>query len=558
MKKSVIVTKKGLTPGFLLIALVIEPFLAVQSPFAAATPAAQAPPPVVTRSYDNYRTGWQSHEAVLSPTSLKSGKFGKLFTRKVVGQIYAQPLYVPDIGIPGVGRLNVVYVATMHNDVYAFEADDPGRSIPLWHVNLGTPVSVKKPLFHDDSNPGDVYLDIKKEVGILSTPVIDPRSSTMYLVAETADPDGCHHRLHALDIHTGQERPGSPVPIEAAILGKGDGSRGGVLELNHSMQLQRASLLLSGGIVYLAFGGHADVDPYHGWILGYDAGSLQRVAVFNDTPAGGEGGIWQAGSGLAADEQGFIYAMTGNGPATSVGAGLSSSIVKLRFDPRKFGEAGLGVVDWFTPFGVSLMNLLDQDVGSSGPMLIPGSHYLLGGDKTGNLYFLDTRHLGHHSPFNLGAHQVLDHATLGHVHGSPVYWKDGRGEGRVFVWSEWDHLKQYGISGDRLSAAPLIESEMRAPDGMPGGFLSVSSDGLESETAVVWASLPLRGDANLHTVPGILRAFRADNLEELWNSEQDAPDDGVGLFAKYCPPLVAGGKVYLATFSGELAVYGLR
>ena len=292
---------------------------------------------VLTQHNDNNRTGANLNETVLNTSNVNANQFGKLFSRSVDGQIYAQPLCVPNVSIPNQGTHNVVYVATMHNGVYAFDADDPEASAPLWRVNLGPSVPWQ--------DTATLYPDINSEVGITSTPVIDVPKKTLYLVAKTKENNSYIQRLHALDIATGKEKPGSPVLIQASLTGSGDGRLNGTISFDPLKQLNRPGLLLLDDVVYIAFGSHGDVDPYHGWVLGYSATTLQQVTAYNTTRTGTRAGIWQGGQGLAADASGHIYLMTGNGTFdyNTGGANLGNSFVKLAT------PGGLSVVDWFTP-----------------------------------------------------------------------------------------------------------------------------------------------------------------------------------------------------------------
>jgi hypothetical protein len=242
---------------------------------------------VTTRGYDNSRTGANLNESILNTGNVNARQFGKLFTRKADGQIYAQPLYLPDVSIPGKGEHNVVYVATQHNSVYAFDADDPAADEPLWHVNLGPSAPVPNSDFGNRFGP---YKDIQKEVGITSTPVIDRASGILYTLALLKrGPGSYEHRLYALDVGTGEERIAS-AKIEGSVPGNGAGSLDGRVIFDSKQQLQRVGLLLSNGVLYFAFAAYADTDPYHGWVFGYDAATLAQVAVFCATPSGGGSG----------------------------------------------------------------------------------------------------------------------------------------------------------------------------------------------------------------------------------------------------------------------------
>ena len=279
---------------------------------------------VFTYHNDNARTGANQGEVVLTPANVGSAQFGKLFTLPVDGEIYAQPLYVSNVTIPGKGVRNVVYVATQHDSVYAFDADG-GGPVPLWQVNfLSSGVTTVSPADVDS----DAYL---VEIGIAGTPVIDPATSTIYVVAYTAESGHYVHRLHALDLATGAEKFGGPVVVGASSPGSDNTSRNGRVPFIPFRELQRAALLLANNVVYLAFASHGDHGPFHGWVLGYDAQSLQQVAVHNSTPDGVYGGIWMSGGGLAADASNNIYFLTGNGTFDGDVGGndLGDSFVKL-------------------------------------------------------------------------------------------------------------------------------------------------------------------------------------------------------------------------------------
>ena len=513
---------------------------------AGAAPLAPAPA-VLTQHNDAARTGANLRETALNTATVNPKTFGKLFTRTVDGYLYAQPLYVPNLMLPGKGRRNVVFLATAHNSVYAFDADDPSAALPLWKAALGPAVPA-------DEVYTTKWTDMRVEIGITSTPTIDLPAKTIYVEAKTKE-GGTHvQRLHALDLLTGKERAGSPVVIKASVPGTGEASVNGQVVFDPVKQLQRASLLLAGGVVYLGFGAHADSPPFHGWILGYNAKTLAQVCVFNVTPNGTEGSVWQAGMGLAADEAGAIYAMTGNGTFDADSGGLDYGNSLLRLKPK---PGGLAVTDYFTPYNQAELNVHDTDLGASGPLLLPGGDLILGGGKNGWLYLTHRNALGHYKAE--GDTQIAQtfQITSGNVHGSPVYW-NGPGGPMVYVWAEFDHLRAFKVAGGKLVQEPYSQSVVSVPDGMPGGFLSVSADGGKPGTGIVWSSAPYDANANWETVPGILRAYDASDLtHELWNSKMNAGRDDAGMFAKFCPPTVAGGKVYLSTFSNQLQVYGL-
>ncbi|PYV39521.1 MAG: hypothetical protein DMG06_22945, partial [Acidobacteria bacterium] len=499
---------------------------------------------VLTQHNDISRTGANLSETNLTVFNVNVNQFGKLFSRTVDGQIYAQPLYVPNVTVPNKGTHNVIYVASMNNSLYAFDADDPNASAPLWQINLGPPVP-----YQDTTG----YTDINPVIGITSTPVIDPSTNTLYCVAKTRENSNYFQRLHALDLASGQEKFGGPAVIQASVPGTGDGNVNGTVTFSPLRQLNRPGLLLLNGVIYLAFGSHGETFPFHGWVLAYNATTLQRVAVFNSTPNGGLGAIWQSGQGLVADASGYIYLMTGNGSFNynTGGKNLGMSFVKL-------STPALAVVDWFTPYNFSTLNGGDTDLGNSGPLLIPGTNLVLGGGKEGVFHLLNRSNMGH---FQAGSNsQIVQNfqVTAGHIHGSPVYWNSPNQGPLVYVWSETDYLKAFKLVNGLFQTTPVATSTMPVPSGMPGAMLSLSANASTAGTGVVWASHPYNADANHATVAGILRAFDASNVTtELWNSKQNASRDDLGNFAKYCPPTVVHGKVYMATFSNRLVVYGL-
>ena len=264
---------------------------------------------VLTVNYDNSRTNSNLSETTLQPTNVNSDRFGKIGSFPVDGQIYAQALYATGIHIPGKGARNVVYTVTMHNSVYAIDADAPGSLVPFWQVNLGAPV------------PTSVlnFTDILPEIGILSTPAIDPGQQVMYVVSDTLEGGGPVFRIHALSLSDGHEMLNGPAVITASVPGTGAGSQNGTLAFDALMQLQRPGLVLANGMVYVAFGSHGDGGNFHGWMIGYDASDLQRrVAVFNATPNTYGGSIWQGGRAPAIDDAGNIIAVTGNGEFNGV------------------------------------------------------------------------------------------------------------------------------------------------------------------------------------------------------------------------------------------------
>lgn len=505
---------------------------------------------ITTQRYDNTRSSADLTETILNPKTVTHDGFGKLFTRKVDGYLYAQPLYLEHVRVGGKAYRNVVFLATEHNSVYAFDADDPKASEPLWHVNFGPTVPN-----HDlDGGPWGIYTDILPEIGITSTPVIDLATNSIFVVAKNKVDGKYSQSLHVLDIATGAERKGSPILINPTIPGTGDGAANGVVPFDSLKELQRAALLLVNGVVYIGFASHADFPPFHGWVLGYDAKTLALRYTFNTSPNGAGNGIWQSGGGLSADAKGDVFAVTGNGTfdADTGGPDYGNTVLRLHPTPK-----ALVVTDWFTPYNQTELTAGDHDLGSSCPLYIPELDRIIVGGKGKVLYLLDSTKFGHYN--ESGDTQIPQNfqAAGGHIHGAPIYW-NGQAGPRIYLWSEYDHLKEYSFKDGLLTTTPTTQSADTVPDGMPGGFLTISADGDKTGSAIVWASRPFLEDANRQTVAGVFQAFDAEDLSKvLWSSEDDPDRDRVGSFAKFNPPTVANGKVYLATFSGELAVYGL-
>lgn len=498
---------------------------------------------VLTQHNDTFRSGQNLQETQLNRSNVNVNQFGKLFTQPVDGQIYAQPLYVPNVSIPGRGTHNVVYVATMNDSVYAFDADNNtgANSTALWSVNFTNPAAGITAI--PSANVQPLATDITGPIGIESTPVIDPSTGTLYVLARTLENGAYFQRLHALDITTGAEKFGGPAVINASVT-----TSSGTVKFDPMRQNQRCALGLANGRVYIVWASHNDYGKYYGWVIAYNATTLAQTAAFIDTPSGGQGGIWQAGQAPAFDSSGNLYLSTGNGIWDGV-QNFGSSILKL--------SPSLSVLDWFTPDNYSYLNANDLDLGSSGPLLVPNSNTLLTGGKPGILFLLSTSGLGNFANHNAQVPQTLL-AANGHIHGSPIYWNSPSLGPLIYMQSEFDYLKAFSFNGSTLVPVPVSQSIIRVPDGMPGGFLSVSSNGSASGTGIVWASTPLNGDANHQTVQGIVRAYNAEDLTQvLWDTQQNASRDDIGNFAKFVPPTVANGKVYMATFSNQVAVYGL-
>jgi hypothetical protein len=537
---------------------------------------------VTTNRYENTRIGANVRETLLTTDNVSVGNFGKLFSRTVDGDLYAQPLIATGVKIGGASR-DVVFLATSRNWVYAYDAVQPEETIPLWSINLGVPVP------RDDIFPG--YLNFAGEIGVTSTPALELDGNgggTLYVVAKTkaleAGQKIFRYEIHVLDITTGARRAkrGRPVTIESAV----EDSQGRKIKFDARVHLNRPALLLDRGILYIAFGSHSDYEdddnPYYGWIMAYEATTLKQVAVYNTAPDWGQGGVWQSGAGLAADDEGFVYVVVGNGknpneneakkppipaPGEIEAPVYGNAILKLQLkrDKRK---GAFEVVDWFTASDVMHLNVIDSDF-IGGPVLFEApdaigalQKFVLGGGKDGKFYLAERSQLGRWMKDENTTIRQAEQICNYHIHGAPVVWTKSNAEKVAYVWSEKDFLKCVAFDGQKFSAKPLSTSVYGFPQDelrMPGGMLAVSSDGAKDGSGIVWASHPTDDDGMNKTVSGTLRAFDARDLnKELWNSDMDAAgSDRVGSFAKFCQPVVANGNVYLATFSRELVVYGL-
>jgi hypothetical protein len=527
--------------------------LLLSSLLSAAPALAQTS--VLTQHNDAARTGANLTETVLTTTNVNVSQFGKLFERAVDDEIYAQPLYVPGVNVPGVGVRNVIYVVTNSDSVYAFDADDPAASMPLWRVAYANAAAGILPISHTDVGQAcGTYQDFAGNIGITGTPVIDGASQTMYFVTKTKENGTFTQRLHALDIRDGSERPGSPKLIQASVPGTGDGrDANNNIAFNARTQNQRAALLLDHGTVYIAWASYCDQGPYHGWILGYDATTLALVTIYNSSPDGGLGGIWQSGGGLAADPLGNLYALTGNGTFNGATGGSSFGNSFLKVSPTGT------LIDWFTPYNWSFLNATDEDLGIQNPLLVPNTNLVIGGGKEGVLYVVDRTNMGHNQANdNNQIVQSFQASSSGRMNGSPVFWNGPNYGPAIYLWPAGDPLKVFQFASGSFITPATAQSTALAPGGMPGGTLAISANAGSAGTGILWATLSRGGDANHAPQPGVLRAYDASNVtRELWNSEQNATRDRLANFSKFTGPTIADGKVFVATLSNKLVVYGL-
>jgi hypothetical protein len=512
---------------------------------------------VLTSRNDNSRTGQNLNETILNTSNVNVSSFGKLFFRTVDEYVYAQPLYVPNLNIQGQTR-NVTFVATENNTVYAFDADDPIATTPLWQVNLGTPVLAQdictsQPAQQDGCN-GQYFGDIGDKIGITSTPVIDPNTNTLYVVAKTKDTGNTpayHFFLHALDLPTGQEKFAGPTEITVS------GAPVDFVPLN---QLQRPGLLLLNGVVYVAFGSAGDFYVWHGWAMAYDAATLQQLGYFVSTPgnqvfdSGGEtggGGIFAAG-GLVADSAN-VYLMTGNGPFDG-STNFGDSVLKL-------SAPQLTRQDFFTPDNASFLGANNGDLGAGGLMMIPGTSLLVGGGKDGLLRLLDSNDMGKFNASNDNNLQNFQ-VTTGWIFGTPTFWSGPKGQW-IYLWVSGGQADAYQFNGSPTAPAiqtnPISQSTISSPGGETDTSpMSLSANGSQAGTGIIWAPIA-NSSGPIPGVIGVLHALDASNLSnDLWNSELNSARDEVGTFVKFNSPTIANGKVYVPTFSGQVVVYGLN
>jgi hypothetical protein len=507
---------------------------------------------VLTYHNNLARTGLNPHETILNPENVNSESFGKLFSHEVDGYVYAQPLYVPGVSLPD-GQHNLVYVATENDSVYAFDADQAGP--PLWHMSLlegGTPVP-----------SADSRCDqIVPQIGITSTPVIDPATGTLYVVAmvkfNSANGPRYAHRLHALDIATGAEKFGGPVSIAGSVPGVGEGQVRGTVAFDPLPHLNRSGLALANGVVYIAFGSHCDMQWFHGWVFAYNAGTSQASGspetsdavklrlrtIYNTTPNGFWGSIWQAGGAPAIDAQGDIFVVTANG--TFGGVDYGNTLLRLRLRGNS-----LRAVDFFTPFDQEVLDKQDIDFGASGPILLPDQpgvhpHLVVGVGKSGSIYVVDRDRMGR---FVAGGNdrqivQVIRGAMAGN-YATPAYWN-----GHVYFGGLNEPLKAFSLTNGRLSTA--ADSHSPGIFQYPGTSPSVSADG--TENGLVWA---LQNDEHYRSGPAVLHAYDATDLSrELYSSNDAGARDVAGPAVKFASPTIAGGKVYIGT-QNSVDVYGL-
>lgn len=486
---------------------------------------------VLNVNYDTHQTGANLQETTLTP-GLDWSKFGKIGTFPVDGQVYAQPLYVSGVAIGGT-TYNVVYVATMNNSVFAFNADAPQSDTPLWQVNLGPPVP--SGLFN--------FTDILPQIGILGTPAIDATHQVLYVVADTLPSSVSNpvFQLHALSLVDGHEMYNGPVQIAASVVGTGAGSNNGTIAFDAFWQLQRPGLMLANGVLYIAFGSHADAGNYQGWMMAYNPSTLQQTAVFNSAPNGRQAAFWHSGRAPAIDGAGDVYAATGNGDWDGV-SNFGESLLHL-------SGSNLSLVDWYTPQEWSTLNDQDWDLGSTGTILIPGVDYLLTGGKAGMLYLVNYDSMGHLGPDTTNTVQGVQVNAWGIF--EMVLWNNPTNGPIVYEYDPAGYLKAFSVANNRINSTILSQYTIYYVANYVG--LSLSANG--GQDGIAWL---VTGNENVDGEPATLHALDATDLsKELWNSDTDSTRDQAGAFAKFTPPTVVNGKVYVPTLSNAVAVYGI-
>jgi len=520
--------------------------------------------PVLTYHYDNTRQGQNTNEILLTLANVNVTNFGKLFSYAVDGYVYCQPLIMTNVNIAGSGAHDVLFVATEHDSVYAFDANTNSGTNGglLWKTNLGiaaiSPSTEYGTRYHAQGNT-----DLVPEEGASGTPVIDPVSGTIYLDAFTREvvpgvATNYYHRIHALSITNGSERPYSPVVVAASVPGTGVAGNGSVVTFAAIQHMQRPALTLAGGILYVGYGSHGDTDPYHGWVLGFNTTNLVLLTnyVFNTTPNAygsafpnaGEGALWMGGNGICVDAATNLFFETGNGSfsANTNGGDYGDSFVKLSTTNHQ-----LAVADYFTPFNQASMQAADTDLGSGGPLLLPDSagsaahpHLIVGAGKAGIMHLVDRDNMGRYNPASDS--QIVQEVS-GQINGvwsSPAYWNN-----LLFYNGNGDVMKSFVITNGVLGNT--IKSQSATSFGFPGATPVISANG--TNNGIAWATDP---GAYASSGPAVLHAYNATNLaQELYNTSMNLARDNPGGAVKMTVPVVAGGKVYVGA-EYAVSIYG--
>ncbi len=521
--------------------------------------AAQTPTPVLvpTWRYDLTHAGANTQETALTPGNVNANTFGKLFSLTVDGSVYAQPLYVPGLTMSDGLVHNVLFVATEHDSIYAFDADSNGgvNIHPIWKITLldaahGAGAGATTVPYTDTGSP-----DIAPEIGITGTPAINPSTNTMYVIGKTKENGTYFARLHAINILTGAEQGNSPVAITGTVNGTGNGSAGGKLSFSPLWQNNRPALNYYNGHIYFGFGAHGDNGPWHGWVFAYDATTLAQTAVVCTSPNGFGNGVWMAGSGMPIDTGvtgGRMFLTTGNGTYASYppfNAGNEFGDSTVAFD---LSNGGLTPTDAFTPFNQAHLSSADLDQGSGGILMFPDQqganpHILMQVGKEGRILVLNRDHLGGYATgVTSNTNALQDFLNNGNgLWSTPAYWN-----GNVYIWAKNDVPKMFKVNTGLLDTTPASTSGVASA--YPGASFTVSSDG--AQNGIAWA---VRTDQYTTHGPQVLYAWDANDLSNvLYESDANAARDGGGKSMKFAIPVVTNGRVYIAA-NGQVDVYGL-
>jgi len=505
------------------------------------------PPPtpgtvdVLTYHNDNARTGQNLSETTLTTSNVASATFGKLGFYTTNAKVDAEPLVATAVSVPGKGTLDLLVVAAENDNVYAFDADNPGTQI--WSTSM---------LKSGETTSDDRSCDqVSPQIGVTATPVIDRSrgpNGVVYVVAMSKNGSTYHQRLHALDLALGTELFGGPADVQATYPGTGDNSSGGNVIFDPGQYKERAGLLMLNGSLYTSWASHCDIRPYTGWIMAYDPSTLAQTAVLNVTPNGNEGAIWASGAGLAADSSGNIYFLDANGFFdTNLTNGFPSqgdygnAFIKLSTSGK------LAVADYFEMYNQASENGSDVDLGSGGAMVLPDltsggqtMHLAVGAGKDGNLYVVNRDSMGKfNASNNSSVYQELS-GSFSSIFSAPAYFNN-----TVYFGPVGSSIKAFTISNAKLSSSPAAQSANSF--GFPGASPSISANG--TNNAILWAIE--------NSSPAVLHAYDATNLSELYNSNQASGGrDQFGAGNKFMTPMIANGKVYVGTPTG-VAVFGL-
>jgi hypothetical protein len=500
---------------------------------------------VTTYHYDNLRTGQNLNEIALTAANVHQAKFGKLGELMVDGKVDAQPLYLSNVSIPSVGAKNVLYVATEHGSVFAFDADNVRGTAaqPLWKISTQLPGEGPS----DDRGCGQVT----PEIGITSTPVIDRARGAIYVVSVSKAGSGHYfHRIHALDLTSGKELFGGPTTITATYPGNGAGSSGGNVVFDPAQYNERPGLLEINGTIYTTWGSHCDIGAYTSWVMAYSADTLKQINVLNLVPNGSDGGIWMSGTAPAADAAGNIYFLIGNG--------LFDTVLNTNGFPSH-GDCGncyakvsptvpLNLLDYFTPLNTVAESNADGDLGSGGPLLLPDvtdasgkvRHLAVGSGKDGIIYVLDRDNMGKFSGTQNNIYQQISGELAGAEFGKPSYFN-----GTVYYGAAGDSIKAFPISSAKLATTPSSTTAIQFP--YPGATPAISANG--TNNGILWAVE--------NGTLAVLHAYDATNLAtELYNSNQASGGRDQFSGNKFITAMIANGKVFVGT-PNSVAVFGL-